>query len=224
MNIPCIGLGQRRFKWVTNDQNRPSDGNDDQDDYRVNRAWLSTRHRSRPLFSSDHPSRTLSNDFTIFLGAFAATISPTTHIKYQLPWNFGDYLQEIPCRLGSSKALDAASDALIAAYSRFCCNHTELGLEPVKKYTAALRELKISLDDPVKAHSSETLAAINLLQIYQVRLASLPSSRYPTSLTGSSSSAEHKTLPVTQQALHKSSRAVVVPALRTPLKAKSSCQ
>ena len=119
-----------------------------------------------------YPSQSLSNAFTLFTSRFVGAIDSSTDISYQLPWNFGDFLHDIPCRLGANEALDTAADALIATYTRFCCRsggNTTLDLEILKKHTLALKALRSVLDDPVKACSAETLGAIMLLQIHQVR-------------------------------------------------------
>ncbi|KAI9717341.1 MAG: hypothetical protein M1828_007229 [Chrysothrix sp. TS-e1954] len=115
------------------------------------------------------PAKPLSNKFTIFTSAFFHTIDPTTSINYQLPYSFGPFLLGIPRRLGTNEALDAAADALIEAYRQFCSKdvtHVEVA---IRKHTHAINALRHCLDDPVKAHSSETLAAIMVLQILQVR-------------------------------------------------------
>ena len=112
--------------------------------------------------------RTLSNSVIRLTGAFIERIDPFIDIKFQLLWSFGDYLADIPCRLGESGALDAAADALVMAHARFCVGHLDPDTVLLAKYSRALRVLRQDLDDPVKAHSSETLCSIMLLTIYEV--------------------------------------------------------
>lgn len=106
---------------------------------------------------------------TQLASAFVGKIDPTADIRYQLVWNFGAYLADIPRRLGTNPALDAASDALVAAHTNFCSNgHGVPDYAFLAKYSRALNVLRDELDDPDKAHSSETLCAIMLLMIIQV--------------------------------------------------------
>lgn len=106
---------------------------------------------------------------TKLASALVDKIDPTTDIRYQLVWNFGGFLADVPRRLGMSPALDAASDALIAAHTNFCSSgHPGLECELLAKYSHALNVLRDALDEPVKAHSSEALCAIMLLMIVQV--------------------------------------------------------
>ncbi|KAI9842413.1 MAG: hypothetical protein M1837_007158 [Sclerophora amabilis] len=106
---------------------------------------------------------------TKLASALVNRIDPTTDIRYQLVWNFGGYLAYIPSRLGTNPALDAASDALVAAHTSYCSSaHLLPECEHLVKYSHALNVLRDALEDPVKAHSSETLCAIMLLMIVQV--------------------------------------------------------
>lgn len=106
---------------------------------------------------------------TKLASAFAGRIDPTIDMRYQLLLNFGGYLADVPRRLGTNLALDAASDALVAAHTNFCSNGhfvPEYGL--LAKYSQALNALRDVLDDRDKAYSSETLCAIMVLMIVQV--------------------------------------------------------
>ncbi|KAI9794103.1 MAG: hypothetical protein M1833_000468 [Piccolia ochrophora] len=113
--------------------------------------------------------RNPSNSMTKLVSALVNKIDPTADIRYQLVWNFGGYLADIPRRLGTNPVLDAASDALVSAHTNYCSSgHPRAGCELLAKYSHALNVLRDALDDPVKAHSSETLCAIMLLMIVQV--------------------------------------------------------
>ena len=115
------------------------------------------------------PSRTLSNSLTRLTSAFVDKIDPTADIRIQLPWNFGGFLADIPCRLGTNDALDAASDALVTAYTGFCGGNVGPHPEVLVKHSRALNALRRCLSDPIKAYSSETLCSVMLLLIIQVR-------------------------------------------------------
>jgi hypothetical protein len=93
----------------------------------------------------------------------------TTDLKYNLAWTYGDYLEEIPRRLGKNDALDAATDALVSAHSSFCVDRT-ISIQALKMYSRALNTLVLYLDDPIKAQSPETLCAVSLLLTCQAFL------------------------------------------------------
>ena len=111
----------------------------------------------------------MTNDLTRLTAAFVEGIDPTTDISMQLTWNFGGFLADVPCRLGTNVALDAASDSLVTAYRRFCAGHVSPGPEVLMKHSRALNALRRSLDDPILAYSSETLCSVMILVINQVR-------------------------------------------------------
>ena len=114
------------------------------------------------------PSHTLSNDLTRLTSVFVHKIDPSVDIKIQLPWNFGGFLADVPCRLGINESLDAAADALGTAYTGFCAGNVIPHPEALVKYSRALNALRRCLSDPVKACSSETLCSVMLLLIIQV--------------------------------------------------------
>ena len=92
-----------------------------------------------------------------------------TDVRHDIVPNFGPFLVYVPCRLGTNPALDAASDALVAAHTSFCSpniSSDQSGL--FMKYSYALKSLRETLNDPPLARSSETLGAIWLLMIVQV--------------------------------------------------------
>lgn len=110
----------------------------------------------------------MGSETTRLAAAFVERIYPLVDIRVQLLWNFGDFLEHIPCRLGTNAALDAASDALVAAHKRFCAGHRHPDPKLLAKHSRALHVLRHDLNDTVKAHASETLCAIMLLMITEV--------------------------------------------------------
>ena len=111
----------------------------------------------------------LNNPLSRLTAAFIEKISPVVDIRFQLLWNFGDYLADVPRRLGTSEALDAAADALVTAHGQLCAGDREASPTVLEKHCRALSALRHDLDDPVKVHTSETLCSIMLLMIYEVR-------------------------------------------------------
>ena len=133
------------------------------------------------------PPRVLSNKTTSLTSALIGRIEEVIDIRFQLPWNFGGYLRQIPRRLGTSAALDTASDALVASHRDLCMGRRlEPNAEVLDKQTRALAVLRNDLGDDVKARSSETLCAIMVLMITQVCLVH-KSFRQKKSLTSASS-------------------------------------
>ena len=118
--------------------------------------------------SSRSISRSPENELTDLTGAFLYSINPAVELKYNLVWAYGDILERIPQRLGKSSALDAAVRALTCAHSNFCMRRKAAPVV-LAKYSRALRELATCLGDPGKARSSETLCAVYMLQICEVR-------------------------------------------------------
>ncbi|KAL8753175.1 MAG: hypothetical protein Q9184_005495 [Pyrenodesmia sp. 2 TL-2023] len=118
----------------------------------------------------EQPSGALSNGLSSLSSAFVHCLSQKVDIRFQLLWNFGDYLTSIPCRLGVSAALDAAVDALVAAHSAFCVGNLVSNPVVWRKYSRALSVLRHDLDDVVKARSAESLCAVMLNSIVQLLL------------------------------------------------------
>lgn len=87
-------------------------------------------------------------------------------IRYDLAY-YGPFLHDIPRRLGSSRALDAAVKTLVTAYPYF---HGR-GFPPCVfvNFGSSLRALRECLSDPVEARSFNTLCAVYLITICQVR-------------------------------------------------------
>lgn len=100
--------------------------------------------------------------------ALVNTIDPSLDISVQLAGNLCGFLHLVPSRLGTNKALDAATDALVTAYTNYRSGHRKADNIVLCKHSRALNELSSCLNDPVTAYSSETLCAIMLLLTCQV--------------------------------------------------------
>jgi hypothetical protein len=82
------------------------------------------------------------------------------------------YISHVPCRLGQGDTLDVAVDCVVAAFhhlylppiSRSRSAHNTISL-----YTHALKSLQNALYEPEQSLSAETLCAIVLLCIFEVR-------------------------------------------------------
>jgi hypothetical protein len=109
-------------------------------------------------------SSPLSNDVTMLISAFSSLLEiedPRFNISI-----YGPFIEDIPKRLGTNEALDAAALAFVAAFPWL---HTrQLSLETYHKFTHALKALRVCLNDPVRAGTPETLCAVYMTMICQV--------------------------------------------------------
>lgn len=81
---------------------------------------------------------------------------------------YGDYFQFIPRRLGSSRALDAATQAFVSAYPSLSTGRPTI--EALTAYGKAITALGDALKSPVEVHQPNTLLALHLVQnVRQVR-------------------------------------------------------
>lgn len=113
---------------------------------------------------SPHPSSAL----TVLTQAFVQAIHPSTDIRWNLAWMYGGFLRDVPARLGTNEALDTAADAVICMHREFCTSR-KVSVKGLSKYGRALNTLHTYLDDPVKAGSTDTLCAVTILLLCQVR-------------------------------------------------------
>ncbi|KAL8652301.1 MAG: hypothetical protein Q9210_002759 [Variospora velana] len=114
------------------------------------------------------PNKHPCNGLSSLTSAFIHRIGQDVHIKFQLTWNFGGFLAAIPRRLGTSAALDAVTDVLVAAHTGYCSGRLAADPWVLAKYTRALSVLRHDLNDMVKARSSESLCAVLVLAIAQL--------------------------------------------------------
>ncbi|KAF7597179.1 hypothetical protein BBP40_009519 [Aspergillus hancockii] len=165
LNIPCIGSGQRRFKF--------------QQEYAVavrpkkDKFKGSSSGPQTSSSSSDEDHRELGRPFahptnalTILGQAFVRAIHTSTDLRFNLAWAYGGFLRDIPPRLGTNEALDTAADAVVTMHSSFCVTRA-MSIHALGKYSRALKTLRTYLDDPSKASSTDTLCAVMLLLIAQ---------------------------------------------------------
>ncbi|KAH8803622.1 hypothetical protein F5884DRAFT_837409 [Xylogone sp. PMI_703] len=144
LRIPCIGAGQQRYKFK---QVHGSSSNGD------NQQLL------RPSSPSGLISRSPSNEESSTIRAFIRTLE-ATDLRYDLCWGYGTFMREIPKRLGTNPALDAAADALTSA-STYLFSGEQSHMKPaMAQYGRALKTLRACLDDPATARSPATLCAI----------------------------------------------------------------
>ena len=162
LGIICVGLGKQRFKFLDEGKQlaltngRPTANID------------SVSSNSHETFIVGAPPYELANRLTRLIAAFVSNIDDRADVRIQLPWNFGVFLADVPRRLGTNEALDAASEALVSSYTRFLAGDVVASRDVLVKHSNALSALRQCLDDPVKAYSSETLCSTMILLIVQV--------------------------------------------------------
>ena len=113
-------------------------------------------------------TRTPSNGLSRLIKNFVDQLDPSIDISVQLVGNFGQFLTQVPSRLGTNNALDAAADLFIALYTRQRSRLLKPDSAVLIKHSRALHSLQTCLNDPVLAHASETLCAVMLLLITKV--------------------------------------------------------
>ncbi|OBT87208.1 hypothetical protein VE02_04872 [Pseudogymnoascus sp. 03VT05] len=155
--MACVGAGQQRFKFKEEHGTR-------------NSIAIPHRNKGPPRFDIMDVLKTVphtpSSALTLTTSEFVGTMTTSTAVRFNLTYWYGEFLQDIPARLGRNEALDSSVKALTAAHSSYCL-HKRATPEALVKYSAALRMLRFYLDDPVKACSSETLCAVMLLLMCQ---------------------------------------------------------
>lgn len=79
---------------------------------------------------------------------------------------YGDFLEHVPKRLGTSEALDAAVGALVSAFPYHYTD--QLPSDALLNYTKALKALRLCISRTDKKLEPETLSAIYIIMICQV--------------------------------------------------------
>jgi hypothetical protein len=149
LQIACIGCGQQRYKFKTT----------------VSRSTRIQPAQGSVLTVCKVPSPIPSNEKTLIFSGFMSFLG-VTDLRYDFTY-YGGFLKDIPRRLGTNDALDASVSALASAFpSLYTQKKTP---EMLERYIFALKTLRITLHDPVKAYTSNTLCAIYLMEICQVR-------------------------------------------------------
>ncbi|KAL8870571.1 MAG: hypothetical protein Q9174_003419, partial [Haloplaca sp. 1 TL-2023] len=158
--INCEGQGEQRWKFVDRGHKRRTETE-------LTKAESTT---SSPVLTLVTPPFSPSNSTTVLISALAERINPKLDIKYQLVWNFGGYLLEVPRRLGVNAALDAAADLLVCSHKNYCGGRNGSDQLLLSKHGRALRLLREAITDRVTARSNETLCAVMLLMVTQLLL------------------------------------------------------
>ena len=143
LNIVCVGSGLRRFQFKGPKCDRKSP-------FQAGHLFKSRQLPSGPA--------------QLLVTSLLKTISPETEYRFSLLHSYGSFLQYLPKRLGTSEALDSASQALVLSHHDLCSKQS-VSVRAIRAYNTAIHKLRIALDDPVEAYSAHSLGAATLLVI-----------------------------------------------------------
>lgn len=157
LDLECIGAGVQRFKFKSHNamQVAPT---------RSQTRSPSCSTSSGTIELTPIPNNTVDR----LLGELVYITSSATSLRYNFVYAYGGFLLQIPQHLGVNEALDASTKAVISAYTGFCRGDVAVTPRTLLLYSRALAALRLCLDDPAKACSSETLSAVMILMICQV--------------------------------------------------------
>ncbi|KAL5333131.1 hypothetical protein BJX70DRAFT_78845 [Aspergillus crustosus] len=162
--IECIGAGEKRWKFM-------EEGPTTIAKKRSPKQPSTTPSTTPPAEQTQHtePNNALrrvsifpSNSVTLLAQSLTSAMGKKTDVTYNLGWAYGGYLALIPQRLGVNRALDTAVDALVTAHRSFASQKV-VTVSALSKYSQALGALRMCLDNPRTASSSETLCAVMVL-------------------------------------------------------------
>ncbi|OAR02415.1 hypothetical protein LLEC1_06805 [Akanthomyces lecanii] len=156
LGVECVGSGERRFLFIDQKCARRQNRGHDSDGSAV----------STPSSSLQSISPCLMNEADALVNSFAAMIKPSTDRRVNLAWTYGEFLQKVPPRLGSNKALDVAAEALVVSHRDFSLRRP-VTPDNLAKYSDAIKALSQGINDHITSHSLETICAVILLTMCQ---------------------------------------------------------
>jgi hypothetical protein len=168
LGIICVGSGAKRFKWQIETTNRSRTKRSTGTSITVVRTTSSTTDCDAPLIRQI--CRGPSNAQTVLTMTLIDKVHLTkdSDLRYNLTWAFGNFIQDVPRRLGKNAALDAAATSLALSHVRFSTGRKDAAPEELTAYINALSVLRNCLNDPNVARDANTLCAVMLLLFCQV--------------------------------------------------------
>ncbi|KAI9152247.1 hypothetical protein HJFPF1_09476 [Paramyrothecium foliicola] len=149
LKIACKGANEKRFKFV---------------------GVAATAHAEKPKpIPSGTPAvadplvLVPASQAARIVGSFVSRLE-VRDVRFDVS-SYGSFLRQLPARVHSSEALEAAMDAFSTAYSG--PSSRENTIERLQKYGSALKALRVCLSNPSKAVSVETLCAVYLVMLVQ---------------------------------------------------------
>ncbi|KFA63938.1 hypothetical protein S40285_03739 [Stachybotrys chlorohalonatus IBT 40285] len=155
LNIPCVDCGKQRYKFkessLVHKQN--------QSPPQAAVATSSTSTSAPALVLLHRPSNQTDLSTLEYISLFQVD-----DLRYD-PSCYGMFLRKIPSRMGRSETLDASAVAVsksLRAYQR-----KNIDAEALSTYVRAIRILRGTLQDPVRANTADTLLSIYMVMICQ---------------------------------------------------------
>lgn len=149
LGVSCVGGGLKRFIFKT--------------------------HNISKLNQSSQPDSSISqmpSSTSMAVSLSLVSKLETRHLRFEMNWAHGSFMDDIPERLDHSKALATATEAFMLAIPCAEVSHT-LSRDRLRAYTAALTATRLALLHPVEAYSSNTLCAVYLLWVCQVCISTM---------------------------------------------------
>jgi hypothetical protein len=150
LNIECVGSGVQRYKFLD-----------------TTATLVSTRGRSATRIIEPKVSRSPSKGVSILTSRLVSALQ-VEDMRYSLPFYIG-CLTVVPRRLGANEPLDAATRALTHCFPSLWTGKRTT--EMLRSFGVALESLRVAIQEPGSCYSAETLCAMYLTAICQVRLA-----------------------------------------------------
>jgi hypothetical protein len=168
VGITCVGSGAKRFKWQIETTKRTKAKGCPNTSITIVRTTSSTPAYDDPLVRQI--CRGPSNAQTVLTMTLIDKVHLTkdSDLRYNLTWAFGDFIQDVPRRLGKNAALDAAATSLALSHVRFSNGRKDAAPEELTAYINALSVLRNCLNDSNVARDANTLCAVMLLLFCQV--------------------------------------------------------
>ncbi|PKY09391.1 hypothetical protein P168DRAFT_324356 [Aspergillus campestris IBT 28561] len=147
LNIPCVGGGVRRFKFM--------------DQGVVVKMAVNRKTDPQPQTRAPTPRFLPSSETNAIANAFVCMME-VTDVRYDISC-YGGFLKQVPSRLGTSPVLDASVTALTHASAALYTRQDHV--EVFQKYGHGLSVLRTALSNAHESHSADTLCAIYFLMI-----------------------------------------------------------
>ncbi|GAB7363316.1 hypothetical protein MBLNU230_g3597t1 [Neophaeotheca triangularis] len=162
LKLACVGSGERRYKFQIRTSGPKST------------LLKVTSSASSSTATPDFVHACVlsyppANSQSTFCARIISTVKFDlgTDLRYSLAWSSGNTLSEIPKRLGTNPALDAAMKGIVTCHEDLLTRPGELSQRGLRQYMHSLKVLSKTLDDPALATSPSTLAAIYVLMLTQ---------------------------------------------------------
>jgi hypothetical protein len=153
--IPCSGGGVQRYVFL--DNSGPGGKAQQFKEFLSRRDALINAPTqavgSIPPNSQDSMTALMVNKFSI------------TDLRYDVSWAFGPFIHEIPRRVEHSVALDFAARTFVLSLPPSPHTRRHPGSDVLENFSAALKETRLALADPVASKSTNTLCAVYLLAL-----------------------------------------------------------